>query len=73
MPIIKDLTPINLSDRSETLACEVRQQKGFLLDAYFRQISEVILARQNPITGLLPASTAVTAHGDYTVRSLARS
>lgn len=24
------------------------------------------MARQNPITGLLPASTAITAHGDYT-------
>jgi phosphorylase kinase alpha/beta subunit len=36
------------------------------LDRYFKQVSDVILSRQNPITGLLPASTAVTAHGDYT-------
>ncbi len=35
------------------------------LDAYYRQISDVILARQHPVTGLLPASTAVNAHGDY--------
>ncbi|MBD2101312.1 glycoside hydrolase family 15 protein [Leptolyngbya sp. FACHB-261] len=36
------------------------------LDEYYRQVRAIILARQNPITGLLPASTAVTAHGDYT-------
>lgn len=36
------------------------------LDAYYRQIQAIILCRQNPITGLLPASTAITAHGDYT-------
>ena len=36
------------------------------LDYYYHQIKKIILARQNPITGLLPASTAITAHGDYT-------
>jgi phosphorylase kinase alpha/beta subunit len=36
------------------------------LDRYYCEIQDVILARQNPITGLLPASTAITAHGDYT-------
>ncbi|MBF6057868.1 glycoside hydrolase family 15 protein [Thiomicrorhabdus heinhorstiae] len=36
------------------------------LDRYYQQVSDIILARQNPITGLLPASTAITAHGDYT-------
>src|SRR5919202_164202 len=36
------------------------------LDDYYHQIKAVILARQNPITGLLPASTAINAHGDYT-------
>jgi len=36
------------------------------LNTYYRQIKEVILSRQNPITGLLPASTAVTTHGNYT-------
>jgi phosphorylase kinase alpha/beta subunit len=36
------------------------------LDEYYHQIKAVILNRQNPITGLLPASTAITAHGDYT-------
>jgi phosphorylase kinase alpha/beta subunit len=36
------------------------------LDYYYQQIKNIILSRQNPITGLLPASTAITAHGDYT-------
>ena len=37
-----------------------------LLEKHFRTIQSVILSRQDPITGLLPASTAITAHGDYT-------
>jgi len=36
------------------------------LEPYYQQIKEIILNKQNPITGLLPASTAVTNHGDYT-------
>ena len=36
------------------------------LDYYYHQIKALILNRQNPITGLLPASTAINAHGDYT-------
>jgi phosphorylase kinase alpha/beta subunit len=36
------------------------------LDRYYQQIQAIILSRQNPITGLFPASTAITAHGDYT-------
>jgi phosphorylase kinase alpha/beta subunit len=36
------------------------------LDRYYQQIQSIILSRQNPITGLFPASTAITAHGDYT-------
>jgi len=35
-------------------------------DRLYQQIRRVILARQHPVTGLLPASTAVNAHGDYT-------
>jgi phosphorylase kinase alpha/beta subunit len=42
------------------------QQLPTKLDHYYQQIKTIILARQNPITGLLPASTAITAHGDYT-------
>ncbi|MBW4478119.1 MAG: glycoside hydrolase family 15 protein [Tolypothrix brevis GSE-NOS-MK-07-07A] len=36
------------------------------LDYYYEQIKTIILVRQNAITGLLPASTAINAHGDYT-------
>ncbi|MBN2646603.1 MAG: glycoside hydrolase family 15 protein [Thiotrichales bacterium] len=44
----------------------LNQPKHKILDGYYQQVAQIILARQNPITGLLPASTAVTAHGDYT-------
>jgi phosphorylase kinase alpha/beta subunit len=30
-----------------------------------RQIEQVVLSRQHPLTGLLPASTASTVHGNY--------
>ncbi|MEL7477134.1 MAG: glycoside hydrolase family 15 protein, partial [Cyanobacteria bacterium J06555_12] len=33
---------------------------------YYDLVSQTILARQHPISGLLPASTAVNDHGDYT-------
>ena len=36
------------------------------LDRYYQQIQSIVLSRQNPVTGLFPASTAITAHGDYT-------
>lgn len=36
------------------------------LDSYYREVTRVILSRQHPVTGLLPASTAVNTHGDYT-------
>ncbi|MDZ4261782.1 MAG: glycoside hydrolase family 15 protein, partial [Pseudomonadota bacterium] len=36
------------------------------LDALFTEVHVSILSRQHPISGLLPASTAITAHGDYT-------
>lgn len=36
------------------------------LAAYYQQVQQIILSRQDWITGLLPASTAVNAHGNYT-------
>ena len=36
------------------------------LDAYYQQVQDIILCRQDWVTGLLPASTAVNAHGNYT-------
>jgi len=35
------------------------------LEGYYRQIEAVILRKQHPVTGLLPASTAITVHGNY--------
>ena len=36
------------------------------LDHYFQQIDRIILSRQDPVSGLFPASTDVNTHGDYT-------
>lgn len=36
------------------------------LEQLYQEVKTVILSRQNPVTGLLPASTAVNTHGDYT-------
>ena len=35
------------------------------LNAYYKEIDALIVEKQHPVTGLLPASIAVTAHGDY--------
>jgi phosphorylase kinase alpha/beta subunit len=35
------------------------------LDEYYREVDALILDKQHPVTGLLPASIAVTIHGDY--------
>ena len=35
------------------------------LDYFYKIVKAIILDRQHPVTGLLPASTAVTVHGDY--------
>jgi phosphorylase kinase alpha/beta subunit len=35
------------------------------LNAYYATVNGIILSRQNPATGLIPASVAVTSHGDY--------
>lgn len=44
----------------------MRNHRRSRLDDYYGQAETIILARQDPVTGLLPASTAVTVHGDYT-------
>jgi phosphorylase kinase alpha/beta subunit len=36
------------------------------LDRYYTQVKTVILSRQHPVSGLMPASTAVNSHGNYT-------
>lgn len=37
-----------------------------LIERLFKEVKEVVLSRQHPVTGLLPASTAITHHGNYT-------
>ena len=36
------------------------------LNNYYNEVKDVILKKQHPITGLLPASTAINQHGNYT-------
>ncbi|KAJ3228247.1 hypothetical protein HK099_005257 [Clydaea vesicula] len=36
------------------------------LDCYFKEVRSIILSKQNPATGLIPASVAITTHGNYT-------
>src|SRR3569833_882570 len=36
------------------------------LDYYYQLVHKVLLSRQHPISGLMPASTAINAHGNYT-------
>ena len=43
-----------------------KQNIDTLLKKHYDSINKIILSRQDAITGLLPASTAVNAHGDYT-------
>jgi len=52
--------PPSNSVSDPTLQLELR------LDHYYGLIKTVILSRQDPVSGLLPASTAVNAHGNYT-------
>ncbi|CAO3620774.1 unnamed protein product [Cunninghamella echinulata] len=36
------------------------------LNYYYNVINTTILSKQNPASGLIPASVAITSHGDYT-------
>lgn len=42
-----------------------RIQLRTTLDGYYREVQSLIVDKQHPVTGLLPASTAVTIHGNY--------
>jgi hypothetical protein len=41
-------------------------KKSQLLERLYKEINTVILSRQHPVTGLLPASTSINNHGNYT-------
>ncbi len=49
-----------------TAAIRSTQNPASRLDGFYQQVQAVILERQHPISGLLPASTAVNVHGNYT-------
>ena len=49
----------------EPAAGQASTQARQVLEAIDSQIEQVVLARQHPITGLLPARTANTVHGNY--------
>lgn len=36
-----------------------------ILERIFKEVETVVLSRQHPVTGLLPASTSINMHGDY--------
>lgn len=42
------------------------EQRAQRLDHYFEEVNATILCRQDPESGLFPASTDVNGHGDYT-------
>ena len=41
------------------------QKDSDRLDYHYKIVIALILNKQHPISGLLPASVAVTSHGDY--------
>ncbi|MGR8980277.1 MAG: glycoside hydrolase family 15 protein [Gammaproteobacteria bacterium] len=43
-----------------------QDDKQIKLSIYYQQVRDIILSRQDWVTGLLPASTAVNVHGNYT-------
>jgi len=56
-------------ERQNDVAKPLHLKNGSLedrLDHYYHLIKRVLLSRQDPISGLMPASTASNAHGDYT-------
>jgi phosphorylase kinase alpha/beta subunit len=66
MPIASSPLPINPLDSQPDHPLEHTPSEAWaLLQELDRQIERVVLSRQHPISGLLPASTANTVHGNY--------
>ena len=40
--------------------------KAGMLESIYDDVKHIILSRQHPVTGLFPASTSISQHGDYT-------
>ncbi|KAI9318508.1 glycosyl hydrolases family 15-domain-containing protein [Dichotomocladium elegans] len=49
-----------------TLAINSSRKARDRLDYYYHAITTTIISKQNAVSGLIPASVAVTTHGDYT-------
>ena len=63
-----DLTMVSQEGLGHSLketASEASAEAIALLHRLDREIEAVVLSRQHPLTGLLPASTANTVHGNY--------
>ena len=59
------MTGFDMAPPSAPGGANAEAESWAVLEDIDRQIEAVVLARQNPITGLLPASTANTVHGNY--------
>ena len=59
------MTGFDMAPPSAPGGATAEAESWAVLEEIDRQIEAVVLARQNPITGLLPASTANTVHGKY--------
>ncbi|WDE99031.1 glycoside hydrolase family 15 protein [Lentisphaera profundi] len=42
------------------------QKTESILEQFYQEVNQTILIRQDPLTGLFPASTDINEHGDYT-------
>ncbi|MEB3193830.1 MAG: glycoside hydrolase family 15 protein [Cyanobacteriota bacterium] len=63
-----DLTMVSPGERNappREAAGDAAPEALALLQKLDREIAAVVLSRQHPLTGLLPASTANTVHGNY--------
>ncbi len=60
--LLNEKVRIRYGRKKRERGCGVKDR----LQREYDVIDAVILSRQDPVTGLLPASTAITAHGDYT-------
>jgi len=63
LPFDPSRPPWAMKRTARASAPHLRDQR---LAAYCEQAEGIILAKQDRVTGLLPASTATTVHGDYT-------
>ena len=64
-PILRLLQRLTGPQQHDTMSSE-KLNASRKLEAYYEEVRLCILERQDILSGLLPASTAVNTHGDYT-------